>query len=74
MCSVHLLPCFGPTAPHDWKLFLVLDQCNTFYVNPFTAKSETMGPLIAVFEDRAEFICNSRKLMPNFKIFAVIKN
>ena len=39
-----------------------------------TAKSETMGPLIAVFEDRADFICNSWKLMPNFKIFAVIKN
>ena len=35
MCSVHLLPRFGPVAPHNWKSFSVLDQCNTFYVNPF---------------------------------------
>jgi hypothetical protein len=36
MCSVHLLPRFGPATPHDWKSFSVLDQCNTFYVNPFS--------------------------------------
>ncbi|KAN0141046.1 hypothetical protein V8E53_000802 [Lactarius tabidus] len=35
-CSVHLLPRFGPAAPQEWKSFLVLDQCNTFYVNPFS--------------------------------------
>ena len=35
-CSVHLLPRFGPAAPHDWKSFSVLDQSNTFYVNPFS--------------------------------------
>ncbi|KAF8263176.1 hypothetical protein EI94DRAFT_1878699 [Lactarius quietus] len=36
MCSIHLLPHFGPAAPRDWKSFSVLDKCNTFYVNPFS--------------------------------------
>ena len=36
ICSVHLLPRFGPAVPHDWKSFSVLDQCNMFYVNPFS--------------------------------------
>ena len=36
-----------------------------------TAKSNTMGPLIAVFEYR--IICNSGSSCRNFKIFAVIK-
>jgi len=34
--SVHLLPRFGPITPQDWNSFSVLDQCNTFYVNPFS--------------------------------------
>ncbi|KAF8257783.1 hypothetical protein EI94DRAFT_1918962 [Lactarius quietus] len=33
--SVHLLPRFGPTPPH-WSSFSALEQCNTFYVNPFS--------------------------------------
>ncbi len=33
--SVHLLPQFGPIMPH-WNSFSALDQCNTFYVNPFS--------------------------------------
>ncbi|KAN0128971.1 hypothetical protein V8E53_013233, partial [Lactarius tabidus] len=36
MCSVHLLPRFGPATPCAWKLFSVLESCNTFYVNPFS--------------------------------------
>ena len=36
LCSVHLLPCFGPVVPRDWSSFTVLDQCQTFYLNPFT--------------------------------------
>ncbi|KAN0142113.1 hypothetical protein V8E53_000575 [Lactarius tabidus] len=36
MCSVHLLPRFGPAAPRAWKSFSVLESCNTFYVNPFS--------------------------------------
>ncbi|KAF8257271.1 hypothetical protein EI94DRAFT_1759519 [Lactarius quietus] len=36
MCSVHLLPRFGPAAPQDWKSFSVLNKCNTFYVNLFS--------------------------------------
>ncbi|KAI9441077.1 hypothetical protein BJY52DRAFT_1080657, partial [Lactarius psammicola] len=34
--SIHLLPRFGPITPQDWDSFSVLDQCNTFYVNPFS--------------------------------------
>ena len=34
--SVHLLPCFGPVVPQQWSSFTVLDQCQTFYLNPFT--------------------------------------
>lgn len=34
--SVHLLPRFGNTAPREWSSFSVLEQCNTFYVNPFS--------------------------------------
>ena len=36
VCSVHLIPRFGPSTPQDWNSFTVLDQCHTFYVNPFT--------------------------------------
>jgi hypothetical protein len=33
--SVHLIPRFGPT-PQEWSSYSVLEQCHTFYVNPFT--------------------------------------
>jgi hypothetical protein len=36
MCSVHLLPQFGPAIPPDWNSFSVLEKCNTFYVNSFS--------------------------------------
>ncbi|KAN0118039.1 hypothetical protein V8E52_005626, partial [Russula decolorans] len=36
ICSVHLFPRFGPQCPRDWDSFSVLEQCNTFYVNPFS--------------------------------------
>jgi hypothetical protein len=36
LCSVHLIPRFGPVTPRDWTSFTVLDQCHTFYLNPFT--------------------------------------
>jgi len=35
-CSVHLLPSFGRVVPHSWSSFTVLEQCHTFYLNPFT--------------------------------------
>jgi hypothetical protein len=34
--SVHLLPQFGPVTPCEWNTFMVLDKCQTFYINPFT--------------------------------------
>ncbi len=33
--SIHLLPRFGPIIPHEWNAFMVLDKCQTFYINPF---------------------------------------
>lgn len=33
--SVHLFPRFGVTPPQEWNTFTVLEQCNSFYVNPF---------------------------------------
>ena len=37
LCSVHLLPRFGSvSSPADWNSFTVLDQCQSFYINPFT--------------------------------------
>ena len=36
LCSVHLIPRFGPVTHPEWNSFTVLDQCNTFFVNPFT--------------------------------------
>ena len=39
VCSVHLIPRFGPVTPPEWSSFTVLDQCQTFYVNPFTDRS-----------------------------------
>jgi len=34
--SVHLIPQFGPVMPQEWGSFTVLEQCHTFYINPFT--------------------------------------
>ncbi|KAI9442877.1 hypothetical protein BJY52DRAFT_1206753 [Lactarius psammicola] len=34
--SVHLIPRFGLATPRDWNSFLVLELCDTFYVNPFS--------------------------------------
>jgi hypothetical protein len=36
LCSVHLLPVFGPKVPQAWNTFNVLELCNTFYINPFS--------------------------------------
>jgi hypothetical protein len=33
--SVHLIPRFGQVVPRDWNCFTVLEQCDTFYINPF---------------------------------------
>ncbi|KAN0141466.1 hypothetical protein V8E53_000711 [Lactarius tabidus] len=34
--SVHLLPIFGQPTPQEWNMFLVLELCNAFYINPFS--------------------------------------
>ncbi|KAN0137995.1 hypothetical protein V8E53_004214 [Lactarius tabidus] len=34
--SVHLFPVFGPRTPKEWNTFLVLELCNSFYINPFS--------------------------------------
>ena len=34
--SVHLIPKFGPVANYEWSSSNVLEQCSTFYLNPFT--------------------------------------
>ncbi|EKM83117.1 hypothetical protein AGABI1DRAFT_35141 [Agaricus bisporus var. burnettii JB137-S8] len=36
VCSIHVYPQFGPFAPNEWTNKNVLDQCSTFYINPFT--------------------------------------
>jgi len=41
--SIHLLQCFGPFTPWAWNSFMVLDQCQTFYVNPFTNVHNYIG-------------------------------
>ncbi|KAF8483959.1 hypothetical protein DFH94DRAFT_626321 [Russula ochroleuca] len=39
LCSVHLIPRFGPVTLQEWSSFTVLDQCQTFYVNLFTDRN-----------------------------------
>jgi len=34
--SVHLFPSFGRVAPQEWTSANVLEQCKTFYLNPFS--------------------------------------
>jgi hypothetical protein len=34
--SVHLIPRFRHVSPSKWTGFTALEQCNTFYINPFT--------------------------------------
>jgi hypothetical protein len=36
LCSVHLIPRFGSVKSPEWSSFTVLEQCSTFFVNPFT--------------------------------------
>lgn len=37
-CGIHLFPVFGPSAvPLEWTSESVLDECENFYVNPFTS-------------------------------------
>ncbi|KAF8494898.1 hypothetical protein F5888DRAFT_1795019 [Russula emetica] len=33
--SVHLIPQFGSVTPHDWNAYNILDNCQSFYINPF---------------------------------------
>jgi hypothetical protein len=35
LCSVHLFPQFRSVTPH-WDTFSALEQCDTFFVNPFS--------------------------------------
>ena len=35
VCSVHLIPHFGPVIPREWNSFTVLKLCDNFYINPF---------------------------------------
>lgn len=34
--SVYLFPVFGPIAPREWTSGNVLEECEAFYVNPFS--------------------------------------
>lgn len=36
ICSVHLFPQCGPVTPQEWDSISVLENCRTFYVNPFS--------------------------------------
>jgi hypothetical protein len=35
LCSVHLFPRFGPNTPQDWVSSTVLENCQSFFINPF---------------------------------------
>lgn len=37
--SVHLFPRFGQVVPEDWTSDNVLENCSTFYLNPFTDRN-----------------------------------
>jgi hypothetical protein len=37
LCSVHLFPRFGPNTPQTWVSSTVLDECQNFYINPFSS-------------------------------------
>jgi len=35
LCSIHLFPQFRSDTPRHWDTFSVLEQCDTFFINPF---------------------------------------
>jgi len=37
--SVHLFPRFGRVIPEDWTSDNVLENCSTFYLNPFVDRN-----------------------------------
>jgi hypothetical protein len=36
--SVQLFPVFGPVAHQNWQSLTVLEECQSFYINPFLNK------------------------------------
>jgi Plavaka transposase len=36
LCSVHLFPWFGQNIPQNWDSYTVLEECQHFYINPFS--------------------------------------
>lgn len=41
--SVHLLPQFGQNGPQGMNSFTVLEECHSFYVNPFSDMDNYMA-------------------------------
>ena len=41
--SVHLLPRFGQNVPQGTNSFTVLENCHSFYVNPFSDMDNYMA-------------------------------